>query len=173
MDPNWGVVGAVGIAYDPGTPTTRRAIGHWCDPNGYNRSSPLPARVQSLDEQWLGIRRSSGLRFDNRLPGFHCYGVDLCLQAEASGLASYAIDAFAWHKFRKSDGKMPMRSDDSEKILARREPTFITEANRSYRYVGEKWRHRIPFFSTSMKWTDPVQMEYKGPAALRPQRVRN
>ncbi|MBL8753159.1 MAG: hypothetical protein JNK15_07645 [Planctomycetes bacterium] len=67
--------------------------GHIVDPNGHCYWPALPAPVLTLDEVLLAVRKSSGLRFSPEVPGFHCYGADLCLQAAARGLGVYAIDA--------------------------------------------------------------------------------
>ncbi|MEZ5437928.1 MAG: sulfatase-like hydrolase/transferase [Lysobacteraceae bacterium] len=167
-DPAWGVIGSVGIALkDAENPYSRRVVGHWCDPGGYRRIGELPARVQSLDEQWMGIRVSKMLSFDESLPGFHCYGVDICQSAMRKGLNCYAIDAFVWHKYRLSNGRMPMSPGDSEKITHRRSTEFIDDANRSYQYVAAKWREELPFFSTSMAWDDRTELVYQGPGARR------
>jgi len=56
-----------------------------------------PGEVQTLDEIVLVLRKSSGLRFDEGLPHFHFYGVDICLRAAARGMKSYAISAFCIH----------------------------------------------------------------------------
>jgi hypothetical protein len=56
-----------------------------------------PAPVQTLDEIVLIIRRSSGLRFDERLSHFHFYGADICLSAAERGMRSYVIPAFCIH----------------------------------------------------------------------------
>ena len=50
----------------------------------------LPARVATLDELLLIVRRDAGLRFDPDL-GFHLYGADICLQASEQGLAVVAL----------------------------------------------------------------------------------
>lgn len=93
-DPNWGVVGIYGI--------TNSGLGV-----GYTYSTGLgrlvgapfsqPIEVRTLDEIVLIIRRSSGLRFDERMPGFHLYGTDICLQAEKKGMRNYVIPCFALH----------------------------------------------------------------------------
>jgi len=92
-DPNWGVLGCYGVTrenegrgqiYSHGL-----GILHGpCDP---------PAPVQTLDEIVLILRKSSGLRFDEGLPDFHMYGVDICMQAAKHGRKSYAIRAFCIH----------------------------------------------------------------------------
>jgi hypothetical protein len=165
IDPDWGVIGSVGVAADPSRSGARRLVGHWCDPRGYQRLGPFPAAVQSLDELWLGIRRASGLRFDESLPGFHCYGIDLCLTAEARGLRCHAIDAFVWHKYRGPDGALLEHPADSPKIARRKGEAFAAEVQPGYRYVGEKWRARMPFLSTSMRWLDPEDLAFRGPPA--------
>ena len=120
VDPNWGVIGAVGaiLAAENGN-APKELRGHWCDPHGYFSFGPLPHEVESLDEQWLGFRKSRGVEFDPDLPGFHCYGIDLSLTARESGLKSYAIDAFVWHKYRDSDGYLIRSKEDSAKIRER------------------------------------------------------
>ena len=97
-DPSWGVLGCSGITGD------RR---HW----RYLYSSGLgvsgeplayPEPVQTLDEMVLILRKSSGVRFDERLPHFHLYGADICLRAATMGMKSYAISAFCIHNTRQS-----------------------------------------------------------------------
>lgn len=85
------VVGVVGTRADG------RFRGHILDPNGHCYWGPLPAEVLVLDESVLVLRRASGLRFDEQVPGFHCYGADLCLQARAQGLKVMAVDAPVRH----------------------------------------------------------------------------
>jgi hypothetical protein len=56
-----------------------------------------PRACISLDEALLVIRRSSGLSFDEQLPGFHLYGTDICLAARQKKMNSYIIPAFCIH----------------------------------------------------------------------------
>ena len=94
QDPKWAVAGVWG---------GRRAgkfVGHlYCA--GLQRvlgAASMPAtEVDSLDEVLLILRRSSGVRFDEQLAGFHMYGTDLCQEAKSRGLKSYAIAAFCIH----------------------------------------------------------------------------
>lgn len=152
-DPEWGVLGAVGAipALENGD-SPKVLKGHWCDPHGYFRQLPLPHEVESLDEQWLGVRRSRGPRFDPDLPGFHCYGIDLCLTAREMGLRSWAIDAFVWHKFADRSGHLITSRDDSEKIRERWSDGFMAEFNPSADYVEKKWSKFLPFQTTSWNW---------------------
>jgi hypothetical protein len=94
VDPNWGVLGLFGT-----------------EPNGTGQgyiystglmsilggSFPGVRQVETLDEALLIVRLSSGLRFDDKLPGYHLYGADICLQARSRGMKSYAISACAIH----------------------------------------------------------------------------
>ena len=153
-DPRWGVIGAVGAvamgSQNPDGPKELR--GHWCDPHGYHRRGPLPAEVEALDEQWLGVRQSRGPAFDRDLPGFHCYGIDLSLTAREMGLRTYAIDAFVWHKYRDADGHLITRREDSPKIRQRWSESFMAEFNPSADFVDAKWRKYRPFQTTSWEW---------------------
>ena len=80
-----------------GTQADGRYRGHIVDPNGQSYWGPLPADVLVLDEVVLILRRDSGLRFNEDVPGFHCYGTDLCLQAHSLGLRVVAVDAVVRH----------------------------------------------------------------------------
>ena len=164
-DPDWGVIGSVGIAAMATIMSDSCLVGHWCDPRGYRFNGPLPAPVQSLDEQWLCIRRNSGVTFDENLPGLHCYGVDICMQARARGLQCYAIDSFVWHKYLLADGTHPLAPHASSKIARRATQAFRDEVQPSYDYVAKKWRDRYPFFSTSMSWVNPATTMGNGAAA--------
>ncbi len=88
---SWGVLGVFGVT------SWGQMVGHVNDPHGYRKWGRLPCRVQSLDEVCLVVRRDSGLRFDEKLGGFHFYGADLCLQARQRGAGCYAIDACLEH----------------------------------------------------------------------------
>jgi arylsulfatase A-like enzyme len=151
LDPGWGVLGAVGVL-PPVAGAPKALRGHWCDPSGYYRHGPLPHEVQSLDEQWLGVRKSRGLRFDPDLPGFHCYGIDLSLTARERGLKSYAIDDFVWHKYRDTRGYLIERREQSEKIRRRWTDEFMAEFRPSADYVERKWKKHLPFQTTSWTW---------------------
>lgn len=91
-DPNWGVLGCSGVTAEG------RFVGHMFSQGvGIVGKFSDPVAVRSLDEIVLVLRKSSGLRFDDKLPHFHLYGTDICLQAERAGMKSYAISAFCVH----------------------------------------------------------------------------
>ena len=93
-DPDWGVLGVWGIR------PSGEAAGFVYD--GYGRCVlgnhfEGGLDVESLDELLLIMRKSSGLRFDEKLEGFHMYGTDICLEAKHRGIKCYAIAAFCVH----------------------------------------------------------------------------
>jgi hypothetical protein len=93
-DPKWAVLGVYGVRQNG------EHIGHVYD-TGVSRllGQPFqpPQLVSSLDELLLVVRKSSGLRFDAGIGGYHFYGTDICLEAQRQGLKSYAISAFCIH----------------------------------------------------------------------------
>ncbi|MFK7738760.1 MAG: glycosyltransferase [Planctomycetota bacterium] len=91
-----------------------RFRGHIYDPNGHCCWPSLPSRVLALDEVLMAVRKSSGLRFDEQVPGFHCYGADLCFEADRRGLQAVAIDAPVVHL---STGKLDEHYDRASQWL--------------------------------------------------------
>lgn len=119
---NWAVLGVMGITSD-GKPKgylyctgLKRVIG---------KAFPQPAECSTLDEVVLVVRRSSNIRFDEGLPGFHLYGTDICQTARAAGFGTYIISAFCVHN---TSGL-----------------TFLPwDFWRGYFYLRTKWRNRLP-----------------------------
>lgn len=93
FDPNWGVLGCAGQTHDNQLQGYIYSQGLGIIGEPFQR----PAPVQTLDEIVLIFRKSSGLRFDDTLPGFHMYGTDICMAAAARGMRNYAISAFCVH----------------------------------------------------------------------------
>jgi len=93
LDPNWAIAGNAGY-----NGLTQKAI-RISDPYEMNASKGnFPVRVQSLDENFLVIRKDANLSISNDLVGFHFYGVDLCIIANILGHNAYVIDFHLYHK---------------------------------------------------------------------------
>jgi hypothetical protein len=93
-----------------------------------------PTPVQTLDEIVLVLRKSSGLRFDDKLPHFHFYGSDICLRAAKMGLTCYAIPAFCIHNTHQ-----PL-------ILPR-------EFYECCQYVRRAWKNYLPIQTSCIRIT--------------------
>ncbi len=94
IDPHWGVVGVFGIAKAGGTAGYIYSTGL---KKILGEPSTCVIEAQSLDEMLLVTRRSRDLFFDEKLPGFHLYGTDICLEAKRRGMKNYIISAFCIH----------------------------------------------------------------------------
>lgn len=94
-DARWAVAGNAG-ACGLGCYALRISDGHVED----ERLGELPARVTSLDENFLVLKGSARLGFSVDLEGFHYYGTDLCLIAELHGHTCYVIDFHLRHLSR-------------------------------------------------------------------------
>jgi hypothetical protein len=120
-DPAWAVLGVFGAAADG-----RRFGRVWCSAHERELGGPFttPGSVVSLDELLLVVRRSSGLRFDETLPGFHLYGTDIVQAALAGGFGAYVVHAPVVHNSN---------------------PTYLwRDYWKAYRHVARRWRHRLP-----------------------------
>lgn len=123
--PAWAIAGVIG-----GT-AARHLIGEtWC--SGHQRLLGAriaePVEVVTLDELLLIVRVASGLRFDPQLPGFHLYGADAILTAQASGHSAWVIDLPVVHH------SCPEISLGGGYLSA-------------YRYMQRKWRKALPVYN--------------------------
>jgi Glycosyltransferase like family len=124
-DPNWGVLGVWG-AVDQFT----HPVGYlwWTGHYGWERPFEGAKEVVALDEVVLIFRKSSGLTFDEHLPGYHLYGTDICLEARRGGKKNYAIPAFCIHNTHIG-GLLPL------------------QFWKCYLFMRRKWRKMLPIIT--------------------------
>jgi hypothetical protein len=94
-DPHWGVLGVWGGGRNSAEPAGFIYDGGWRRVLGNEFEGAV--EIDSLDEVVLILRKSTGLRFDPGIPGFHMYGADICQEARRRGRKCYAIAAFCIH----------------------------------------------------------------------------
>lgn len=98
IDSNWSVAGNAG-----GISLGKLSI-RISDPHGKNvKVGNFPQIVNSLDENFLILRRDANLGLSHNLNGFHLYGTDICFLAKIRGYNSYVID---FHLLHKSPGNV-------------------------------------------------------------------
>lgn len=92
LDPNWALAGNAG-GIGPGQLALRISDPHGAD----TLVGCLPAKVFTLDENFIIVKRSTRLGFSRDLSGFHFYGADICLVADLLGYSAYVIDFHLKH----------------------------------------------------------------------------
>ncbi len=131
-DPDWALIGAYGVGTDGWRygPVWSSSIGEIL-----GRVAPAPVEATSFDEHLIVLRRSSGVRFDDRLPSFHLYGTDLPLAAREAGLRAWLAPLPLVHNDR-------FKGELGHGFAA------------AYRYMQRKWRHRLPVVTpvTRLSW---------------------
>jgi hypothetical protein len=127
----WGVLGAFG-SRKGAFGGVGRVFTNGLGLHGNPITSPQP--IETLDEIVLILRKSSKLRFDQELPHFHMYGVDICLSARQAGLTNFAIPAFCVHNTHQ---------------LLELPPEFY----RCYRLIKRKWARYLPIATSCMTVT--------------------
>lgn len=127
-----GVLGCIGVA------KTGALAGHiYRHDRELRPEQGLPAAVETLDELLVSFRKSTGLRFDEEVPGFFYYGVDICLQAAASRLVNLAVDCPCFHqaKTRKS---LPKSFGECQAYMLRKWKSVLPVQTASG-VLGETW----------------------------------
>jgi len=121
VDPDWALAGNAGsVSPNPGNFGELAVVLTDLDGSAWDMKG-LPLRAHSLDENFIVMKNSARLGFSRDLRGYHMYGLDLCLQAEARGLTAYVIDFHLLH-----DGKGSRKGYDKAQIrLERKYMTFF------------------------------------------------
>jgi hypothetical protein len=157
LDDDWAIIGSAGIALQYGEDdigkwggalnTDTVAVGSVYDGIGsdpyWNGLKPTQL-VHCIDECVFVLKKSTYLRFDTMLNGFHFYGVDICLQARAAGYGVYGADLPITHFGKYS-------------------ASFSTDTNywKFFRFVHEKWHRRFPvLYGTHMHWNSDGLVSY-------------
>ena len=149
LDPNWAVLGNAG-----GLENSELRL-RISDPHGENRGlGPLPAKAQTLDENFLLLRRSANLGFSRDLTGFHFYGADICLVAELLGHSSYVVD---FHLRHLSGGKLNLhfadaRTQIAEKYSAALRPRWVRTTCTAFFITGNRWVSRLLNANFGLRW---------------------
>jgi hypothetical protein len=137
-DPEWGVLGVCGVVQ----PDVGRGYVYSSGIGIIGSPFETPARIRTLDEIVLILRKSSNLSFDEGLPHFHMYGTDICLTAERDGKNNYVISAFCIH------------NTQPYLVLPR-------EFYEGYRYVRRKWMKYLPIKTTCIQISRSNYRMYK------------
>jgi hypothetical protein len=91
LDPAWAVAGnACGSR-------RLRVIRCITDPHGGSDYRSLPARVHSLDENFIVLRTGTGIQCSEGLAGFHLFATDLCVNALEARRTAYVIEFHLRH----------------------------------------------------------------------------
>lgn len=117
LDPDWAVAGNAG---GKGYRQTRMHITDGHDTEFY--IGTLPERVDSIDENFMLLRRSCCLGFAHNNTGFHFYGADLCLNASARGFSVFVID---FHLKHFSGGNLDRDFQKQRTAFSKRYGTFF------------------------------------------------
>ena len=153
LDPRWGIAGNAGAMdlYQIVTVITQN--------KKLIRKGKFPAKVISLDENFLLIKSEANLAVSADLSGFHLYGTDLCLIADCMGWNSYVIDFNITHK---SSGKMdPSFYKISEQLQKKYQRFFrgrYIKTTITRFYLGSKW---ISWFMNLAFIKSIVRLYYK------------
>lgn len=127
----WGVLGTAGINNNNDTIGVVHSIKGAIQWESNKRVKTYP--VQTVDEHCMIIRKSSGLRFDEKtFDGWHFYGADLCLSASKDNMINFGI-------------LNPLVHDSASGSLDSGEKEFMRLLN----VLADKWRTKYPIIRTT------------------------
>lgn len=101
------------------------------DPHGEEQKvGNCPARVFSLDENFIVVKASSRIAASGDLRGFHLYGLDLCVVADVLGYSAWVIDYPVYHK---SGGKVGSKQSPGELDFYPSRQRLLDKYSRAFR----------------------------------------
>lgn len=89
--PNWAICG------NAGSKGYHQSVTYITYTSHEERYTALPCIVNSLDENFLVIKKDAGLTISSDLNGFHFYGTDLCILAHIIGKKALVIPFMVLH----------------------------------------------------------------------------
>jgi hypothetical protein len=148
LDPNWAVAGNAG-----GVAKKKYAMHITNSENKIIKLGTLPARVESLDEIFIILKRSANIGFSNDLAGFHFYGADIVIQAQLRGYTSYGID---FHLHHHGEGKMDKTFYQCQEALETKyhklfQTRYVQATCRRILLTSSRLRHYIQVLKTRRK----------------------
>lgn len=126
----------------------------------------LPAKVFSLDENLLIVRRSANIVVSADLKGFHLYAADLCIIADYLGYSCYVIPFMVKHlslgNLKELNRQLPEFLDHYGKKLRRR---FIQTPSSKFVLSNSSFKNKILngklFFL--VKWYEGIKLLFRTP----------
>lgn len=123
-------------------------VGHVLD-RGILLGAPIStaAPVRSLDELLVAVRASTGLCPSPTL-GWHLYGTDLCLAAQAQSLESFVLDGFCEHR-----SVLPRLNEATDAVTRQQLRTVAEAFAQSAAVLLCRWPHAMPVHTPVMPIT--------------------
>ena len=140
LDPNWAICGNAGAT------ETGELVIRITDPHGEDQArGSFPARVASVDENFILVRRDANLALSHDLAGFHLYGADLCIIADILGRSAFVVDFHLRHKSGgvPNRGFYEMRLAMMRKYARALRPRWINTTCTNFRLGSRYWQARL------------------------------
>jgi hypothetical protein len=110
-DPAWGLAGNAG-----GLAPEKNAV-HITDPTGEQNTRVFPVRAQSLDENFILVKKDANLSLSHDLMGMHFHGTDLCQIGRILGWSAWVVD---FHLYHKSGGNFDESFYEMSRAIAKK-----------------------------------------------------
>jgi hypothetical protein len=145
LDPKWAILsnaGAVGIKNIVYRITESDLV--------LKKYGHTPARVVSVDENFILLKRSSNLSLSSNIEGFHLYGTDLCMIAHILGYHAYVVNFNLLHKSKGNinEAFVSMRSSFINKYRKALKGRYIQTTCTKFYISGSALRN--VFFNTAL-----------------------